>query len=220
MNTIIAIRKSSLWMLALALVAGSTAITAWAATPAPPTLQGQITLRPLTPGEIQAYGLKDVQRASGLSTVPVGAPAYLELLVNNAVPAADITNVSFALSSKPIGSAAALGDSPLGPNVPTYKIADRINNSGAPVFKVVGRTLLRPDMRGQYTVNATIQTATTGSTNLTQNITAGKYMGVNTCALCHSGGTAPNTYDPWIHTLHASVFARGVDGLLRHIDAR
>jgi hypothetical protein len=214
MNTITAIRKTSLWLIAVVLMAGSTAITAWGATPAPPTLQGQITLRPLTPGEIQTYGLKDVQRASGLSTIPVGQSAYLELLVNNAIPAADITNVSFTLSSKPIGSAAALGDSPLGANVPTYKIADRINNSGAPVFKVVGRTLLRPDMRGQYTVNATIQTATTGSTNLTQNITAGKYMGVNTCALCHSGGTAPNTYDPWSHTLHSSVFARGVDGLL------
>jgi len=211
MNTTTAIRTVTLWLIAVVLMARLTGMTALAAAPA---LQGQITLRPLTPGEIQTYALKDVQRASGLSTVPVGDPAYLELLVNNAIPAADITNVSFTLSSKPIGSAAALGNSPLGANVPTYKIADRINNSGAPVFKVVGRTLLRPDMRGQYTVNATIETATSGRTNLTQNITAGKYMGVDTCALCHSGGTAPNMYDPWSHTLHASVFAKGVDGLL------
>src|SRR4051812_12383915 len=129
MNTTTAIRTVTLWLIAVVLMARLTGMTALAAAPA---LQGQITLRPLTPGEIQTYALKDVQRASGLSTVPVGAPAYLELLVNNAIPAADITNVSFTLSSKPIGSAAALGNSPLGANVPTYKIADRINNSGAP----------------------------------------------------------------------------------------
>src|SRR5262245_21842227 len=102
MKTIAAIRRTLLWLFAVALIARITAITAWAAAPAPPTLQGQVTLRPLTPGEIQAYALKDAQRASGLSTIPVGAPAYLELLVNNAIPAADITNVSFMLSSKPI----------------------------------------------------------------------------------------------------------------------
>jgi hypothetical protein len=211
MNMIPAIKKASFWLLAVVVMAKLTVLTTCAAAPA---LQGQITLRPLTPGEIKDFGLKDAQRASGLSTIPVGAPAYLELLVNVAVPAADITNASFTLSTKPIGSSAAMSDSPLGTNVPTYKIADRINNSGAPVFKVVGRAVLRPDMRGQYTVNATIQTATSGSTNLTQNITAGKYMGINTCALCHSGGTAPNMVDPWSHTLHATVFARGIDGLL------
>jgi hypothetical protein len=132
MKTITAIRRTSLWLLAVVLMAR---LTACGGDPGTSKSARADYASAMTPGEIQAYGLKDVQRASGLSTVPVGAPAYLELLVNNAVPAADITNVSFALSSKPIGSAAALGDSPLGPNVPTYKIADRINNSGAPVFK-------------------------------------------------------------------------------------
>src|SRR5262245_34605890 len=99
MKMITAIRRTSLLLSVIVLMAK---MTTWGATPAPPTLQGQITLRPLTPGEVQTYGLKDAQRASGLSTIPVGAPAYLELLVNNAIPAADITNVSFMLSSKPI----------------------------------------------------------------------------------------------------------------------
>ena len=34
-----------------------------------------------------------------------------------------------------------------------------------------------------------------GTTNLTQNITAGTYLGAQLCALCHSGGlVAANTY--------------------------
>ena len=179
-------------------------------------LQGQVTLRPLSPQDIKDYSLTNVpniQGASGLSTVGVGQPAYLEALVNNAVPNSDITNIVWTLTVRPAGSAAALAASPLGANVPTYKIADRINQSGAPVYKVAGRTLLRPDVTGQYTVAVTIQTASSGSTTLTQNITAGTYMGINTCALCHSGGLlAPNKIEPWSHTLHATKFAREIDG--------
>lgn len=202
--------RKALWLIAVVLLARLASPTAPAAAPA---LQGQVTLRPLTPQEIKDYGLADAQGASGLSTVGVGQPAYLEALVNNAVNNSDITNVTFVLTSKPVGSAAALANSPLGTNVPTFKMADRINQSGAPVFKVAGRTLLRPDVRGQYTVTATIETSSSGSTNLTQNITAGTYVGVNTCALCHSGGlVAPNTMVPWSGTLHASIFTRGING--------
>ena len=213
MKTPIAIGKAALWLLAAVLIARLTLVTAAAAVAAPPGLQGQLTLRPLTPQEITDYALKDAQGASGLSTVGVGQPAYLEILVNNAVPNADITNVTWVLAAKPVGSLAALGDSPLGAHVPTFKMADRFNDAGAAVYKVAGRTLLRPDARGQYTVTASIQTATSGSTNLTQNITAGNYVGVNTCALCHSGGLiAPNTMVPWSGTLHASIFTKGING--------
>ncbi|MDB6038769.1 MAG: hypothetical protein JWM99_2610 [Verrucomicrobiales bacterium] len=210
MNITTAIGKVSLWLVAVMLLARLTAVTALAAAP---TLQGQVTLRPLTPQNIVDYGLGDAQRASGLSTIGVGQPAYLEVLVNNAVPDADITNVTWVLTDKPIGSSAALAPSPLGANVPTFKMADRFNQAFAPVFKVGGRTLLRPDVRGQYTVTASIQTASSGNTNLTQNITAGNYVGVNTCALCHSGGlVAPNTFVPWLGTLHATAFTRAIDG--------
>src|SRR4249919_3293050 len=157
--------------LAIGLTTGILAMTsATEARAAPPPLQGQITLRPLTPQEIYDYGLTGVQGASGLSTMAVGQPVYLEVLVNNAVPNADITNVSWVLTSQPPGSTAGLEASPLGTNVPTYKIADRINQSGAPVFKVAGRTMLHPDILGSYTVSATINTASSGSTNLAQRI--------------------------------------------------
>jgi len=80
---------------------------------------------------------------------------------------------------------------------------------------VAGRTLLRPDIAGQYTVTATITTTSYGTTNLTQNITAATYMGANICELCHSGGLiAENIYPKWTNTLHASMFARGIDGLV------
>jgi len=74
--------------------------------------------------------------------------------------------------------------------------------------------MLRPDVTGQYTVTVTIQTGKSGSTNLTQTITAGTYMGVNTCALCHSGGVvAPDKYTAWSQTAHATIFTRSIDGL-------
>ena len=68
-----------------------------------PALQGQVTLRPLTPTEINTYLLTNAQGASGLSTIGLAQPAYLEALVNNAIPNADITNVTWVLSAKPAG---------------------------------------------------------------------------------------------------------------------
>ncbi len=181
---------------------------------AAPALQGQVTLRPLTPQDMVTYGLTDLQGASGLSAVGVGQPAYFEALVNSAVTNADITNVTWTLTSKPNGSSATLLASPLGSHVPTSNMADRFNSSGAAVFKVAGRTLLRPDVTGQYAVSVTIQTSSSGSTNLTQKLTAGNYVGAETCALCHSGGIlAPDKYHPWSQTAHASYFTKAIDGL-------
>jgi len=198
--------------MALALMVIGTTQTARAA--AAPALQGQVTLRPLSPQDIKNYALTGVQGASGLAAVGVGQPAYLEVLVNNAVPDSDITNVTWTLTAKPGGSAAALAASPLGTNVPTFKMADRFNQAFAPVYKVAGRIMLRPDMTGQYAVSVLIQTASSGSTNLTQKLTAGTYMGVDTCALCHSGSAlAPDKYHPWTETLHASYFTKAIDGL-------
>jgi hypothetical protein len=180
---------------------------------AAPALQGQITVRALTSQEIKDYSLSGVQSASGLNTVAIGQPAYLDVLVNNAITNSDITNVVWTLALKPLGSSAGLTNSPLGANVPPYKMADRINGSGAPVYKVASRRLLRPDIAGQYTVTVLIQTASSGSTNLTQKLTAGVYMGVNTCALCHSGSLlADNIYEPYSHTHHATAFTEAIDG--------
>jgi hypothetical protein len=203
-------------LMAVFLTAFCAVTTARAAGPA---LQGQLLLRPLTPQDIKDYSLTGLQGASGLNTVGVGQPAYLEVLVNNAVTNSDITNVTWTLTAKPVGSSAALAASPLGTNVPTFRMADRFNNNGAPVYKVPTfggapvRRVLRPDTVGQYTVTVTVQTASSGSTNLTQNITAGTYVGINTCALCHSGGVlAEDKYHPWSQTPHATKFAREIDG--------
>ena len=68
-------------------------------------------MRPLTPQDIKDYALTNVpniQGASGLTTVGKGQPAYLEALVNYAVPDADITNITWTLFVKPVGSSAVL----------------------------------------------------------------------------------------------------------------
>ena len=178
-------------------------------------LQAQMVARPLTPGDVTAYGLPaSTEVSGGLFNVPVGEPAYLEIEVSSNFPAANIVSVTWAITNKPVGSLAALQPSPLGTNVPIYEPSDRL------VYQVAGRKLLRPDMAGSpitaehYTVVATI-TTTTGTTNVAQNITASTYVGVNTCTLCHSGGqAAPDMVQPWSLTTHASMFSRGIDGLV------
>ncbi len=200
-----------LWALGVAVGALVTTSTTWAAAPA---LQGQITLRPLTPQEIYDYGLTGAQGASGLQTIAVGQPAYVDVLVNVNVPDVDITNVTWTLSAQPAGSTAVLEASPLGSNIPPYEIADQINQSGARVYKVAARTMLRPDVMGAYQVSVSLKTGASGSTNLTQKITASKYLGVNaSCVLCHSGGIiAPNRYTNWIETAHAHTFENAISG--------
>ncbi|HUZ05893.1 MAG TPA: cytochrome c3 family protein, partial [Candidatus Paceibacterota bacterium] len=181
--------------------------TANAQTP----LQAQLGARPLTPTEIANtnYALPaDTEVSGGLLNVGVGQPVYLEADVNLAIPAADITSVTWTLNSAPMGSKAALTTSPLGANVPVYQPSDQL------VSQVAGRTLLRPDLAGSYTVTATVVSASEGTTNLTLTITAGTYMGINTCALCHSGGQiAENKVVPWQGTLHATMFSEAIDGL-------
>jgi len=191
---------------------GLLTLAAASARAATPALQGQVIARPLTPGDKISYSLPaSLEVSGGLSTAGVGTPIYLEAQINSAVPAADITGVSWVLTNQPIGSAAVLQSSPLGTNVPIYEPGDR------PAFQVAGRMLLRTDVTGQYTVVATITTATEGTTNVTFNITAATYVGVNTCALCHSGGlVAQDMVQSWQTTKHSQIFTEGIDGLLGH----
>src|SRR6266853_1399702 len=155
---------------------GLITLAAMSARAATPALQAQVIARPLTSGDKTVYGLPaSLELSGGLSTVGVGSAIYLEAEINIAFPATDITNLSWVLTTQPVGSAAVLQASPLGANVPVYEPADRV------VLAVAGRTLLRPDVTGQYSVTATIATANSGTTNVTINLTAGTYMGVNTC---------------------------------------
>jgi len=186
---------------AVALLALGTAAPLFAAS-----LEPRIEIRPLTPQEKKDYKLTTLQVATGLSTVGLGQPAHLEALVNGEVPATDIVKVTWSLTGSPIGSSATLAESPLGADVPTYKMSDRER------ARLVGRTFLRPDVEGQYTITAAIET-TSGTTNLTQTITAARYVGLTTCAYCHSGGLiASNTVVPWMATKHAHIFTREIDG--------
>ncbi|MCC6820750.1 MAG: hypothetical protein IT579_08485 [Verrucomicrobia subdivision 3 bacterium] len=207
MKTFIAIKRATLSLGTIALVSISLATHAQSVA-----LQGQLMVRPLTPQEVKDYSLTGTQTASGLNTVAIGQPAYIDALINRNVPSSNTVEVTWSLTA-PAGSAAVLTNSPFGSNVPPYKMADRLTT------KVGGRTMLRPDIAGQYTITASINWIRSGTntpvqTNLTQKLTAGTYMGASVCALCHSGGLlADNIYEPYSHTLHARAFSEAIDGL-------
>jgi len=139
--------------------------------------------------------------------VGIGQPVYLDALANIGIAPSSITNVDWTLTSQPAGSTATLQTSPLGTNVPPYGMRDRLD------LQVVGRKMLVPDVAGQYEVSLSIQSATNGTTNVTQKLTAGTYMGRNVCALCHSGGTiAQNIFATYTNTPHATFFTRAING--------
>ena len=196
-------------LLAVALVAlGGLAAAQAASTP----IAGRIVLRPLTPTDKTWYSLPSATEVSGgLSTVGVGYPAYIEAQASGVV--ASNTTVSWSITGKPLASAATLSAGPLGANVPIYEPSD----SQVLKYALVGsRTMLRPDMEGQYTVTASItNTASHLATNATVTITAASYMGwYNGCIACHSGSAwvlAPNK-SSWTNTEHASMFTRGING--------
>jgi hypothetical protein len=200
-------KKLSLFLKAVVLMPIAAAITASATGP---TLTGQLVLRPLTPGDITLYGLPaSTEVSGGLRTVGIGTPVYLEAEVNIAIAPSNILSVTWVLTNQPALSSAVITNSPLGTNIPIYSVSTRAS------LQVAARALLRPDLVGQYTVIATILTAGSGSTNVTQTITASTYMGINTCALCHSGGVvAEDKYSFWTNTAHSHIFTDGINGVL------
>ena len=191
-------------------VALTTMVAAMTASAAAPALNGRLVLRPVTPGDVTVYKLPSMtENSGGLNTVGIGTPVYLEAEVNIAIASSNITSVTWVLTNKPILSAATFTSSPLGTNVPIYDVSTRSS------LQVAGRTLLRPDVAGQYTVVATVVTTGSGSTNVTKTITAGTYMGVHTCTFCHSGGiSAEDMYQPWTTTAHSMIFSNGINGYL------
>ena len=182
---------------------------------AAPALSGSLTLRPLTTTEIIKYNLTNpaAQFCGGLSTIALGEPAYLDAMVNAAIAPSNIVGVTWSLVP-PTGSAAALSAGPLGSDVPLFNTSDRFTGeSSSPAYQLAGRTFFRPDVAGSYTVNATITTVGSGSTNLSIKITGSTYLGVQTCLGCHSGAFAgiPNK-SSFTNTAHASMFTRAIDG--------
>lgn len=177
---------------------------------AAPALNAYLTLRPLTHTEITTYGItgSNAQFSAGINTIGLGEPAYLELLINNAINPATITNVVWTINSAPTPNS-VIQPSFLGTNVPVYNPADKL------IYEVGARALLRPVDSGPYTVGVTIQTSGSGSTNLTINLTGATYLGVQTCAGCHDGNfqNVANIYSTYTNTPHASFFTLAIDGL-------
>jgi hypothetical protein len=211
-------RQTLACLMAVALTLLGTASAVQAAAPA---LSGSLTLRPLTPTEINSYGLTNppAQVSGGLSTVAIGEPVYVDAMVNATIAPSNIVGVTWSLTV-PVGSKAAFLPVFLGTNVPLFNTSDRYTGeSSTPAYQLAGstgRAFFRPDVVGPYTVNATITTVGSGSTNLAINITGATYLGVQTCAACHSGSFigVPNIYSIYTNTEHASMFARGIDGLV------
>jgi hypothetical protein len=189
--------------MALVLLAG----VATTAVNAQTNLQAQLVLRPVSTGDITNYKLPSTTEVSGgLSTVGIGQAVYLDANVNIAVPASDISGVVWTLTSKPSGSQAGIGTSPLGPNVPIFEPADRL------VSQVAGRALLRPDVKGVYVVQATITTHSGPTATVSTTIVGATYVGITACARCHSGGLAAPMVTSWSNTLHASIFKSEMTG--------
>ncbi len=187
---------------------------------AAPALSGSLTLRPLTPTEIKNYGItgSNAQFSAGCRTVALGEPVYIDAMVNAAIAPSNIVGVTWTLatSNKPAGSLAALSPPPISDSVPLYNTSDRYTGESAtPAFQLADRAFFRPDAVGPYTVNATIATAGSGTTNLSVTITAATYLGLQTCAACHSGqfSGAPSIFNSYTNTPHASFFARAIDGI-------
>lgn len=174
------------------------------------TVKAKIALRALTRDDIAAYQLPSTtQISAGLSTIGVGQPAYLDVLVDTAIPAAEIKAVQWNLTRKPADAKTALTESPLPMSVPTYEPSDRVE------YQLAARMLLRPDAAGVYMLTVTVDTAKNGSISLPLLVTAGTYVGSSRCTTCHSGGAAPpwSMGSSWSKTAHATIFKEGIDGV-------
>ncbi|HME06500.1 MAG TPA: multiheme c-type cytochrome [Bryobacteraceae bacterium] len=186
------------------------ALTAVPALSGQTTLQAQLVTRPVTNEDIGNYKLPATTEVTGgLTTVGVGQPFYLEAQIDITVPATQIANVAWALTSKPANSKATFTESPLGSNVPIYEPSDRLS------YQVAGRTLLRPDVAGAYSVSATVTTVGNGVASLSTTLTASTYLGIAACSKCHSNG-APGTpwsmVNSWSTTLHSQIFTASING--------
>jgi hypothetical protein len=217
MKTNASINKMPTCLMAVVLMAIGTTTTALAA---PPALNGKVTLRPFTATDRTTYAMPTAQISGGLNNVGLGEPVYLDALVNSAIaPSSLVGSVTWTLTSKPLGSLAALATSPLGANVDIYLPSDKYGlgltayAAGTVAAQVAGRSFLQPDVVGIYTVVTKIAVAGSGTNSFTNTISAATYVGIQTCTFCHSGSViAPDIYHTFTNTPHASFFARAIDG--------
>jgi hypothetical protein len=184
-----------------ALVVAATMIT----TSSHAEFDVKITTRPLTAQEIVDFGLTNTtQKAGGIANVGVGQPAYLSLLAESGVV---VTQASWEITSRPIGSTANIQNGPLDVSMPPY------DEGEAATYTVVAQGMLIPDVagnfhNGDYEVVATVGISNTIIT-VTNTIYGSTYVGINhyLCVLCHS-----DKMDDYALTQHASAFERKVNG--------
>jgi hypothetical protein len=186
------------------------AVGAPLAVDAQTSLKAKVAFRAVTRDDIAAFKLPSTTQISGgLSTVGVGQPAHLEVLVDSKIPAAEIVAVNWTITRKPGSSNAVVTDSVLPATVPTYEPADRLE------YQLATRMLLRPDVAGVYTLTATIETKNNGTAELPVIITASNYTGSKECTSCHGlGASRPwSMAAAWSKTSHATLFRDGLNGV-------
>jgi formate-dependent nitrite reductase cytochrome c552 subunit len=126
--------------------------------------------------------------SSGLSVVPVGMRVYF-VADTTGSGATTVSSFSWSVTARPTGSTANFGQ--------TSTIAD---------------TLI-PDAEGIYTIQLVA-----GGKTMTQNITASNYKGstvATDCGLCHTViPKAQTAYNQWKTSDHATMFLRGISGML------
>ncbi len=171
----------------------------------------KISARPLTPQEIRTHSLPPGTRASsGLMTVGIGEPIYLEILVDKATV---VRGVTWSIDKRPLSetpSTATILESPIPASMEIYSPGDR------EVYQAVGRKMFIPDAPGKFTLKAVLQTDQ-GDVSVTGYVTGAHYTGVGVmggssakypqCALCHEERSLE-----YLQTAHATYFERAIDG--------
>ncbi|MDF7798470.1 hypothetical protein P4C99_03300 [Pontiellaceae bacterium B1224] len=164
----------------------------------------RINTRPLTPREIEDYGLdSSLQIANGTPVVGLGQPVYLELFISAGTA---VSNASWSIDSvinsdnEPVSSSAALVDSPL-TNLPTYNSVERV------AYDVLDQAMIVPDVKGTYNIIATAQLddgmMLTNSIEVVGSVFLGKdYVA---CTLCHASKQAPFNATQHAVALEASI---------------
>ena len=171
----------------------------------------KINTRPLTPQEIKDYGLTNTtQTANGTHVVGLGQPVYLELLVE---PGTVVTQVVWTLDAvidedgDPLASTAAITESPLGLEIPTFDFG-YWEEYGRDPLDVIDRALIVPDLKGTYQISVAASTSN-DVLNASLDVVGSVFVGKDhyLCVLCHSG-----KMPDFNATDHANAFRNQITG--------
>jgi hypothetical protein len=161
--------------------------------------QASITVEGMSPTRLSGLGITGYV-STGQQNIGVGEYVYLSAADNQG---GEITNVEWSFDALPAGSEAVI---------------ELVENVGVKI---------RLDIEGEYIVRAVI-TLSSGTHEATKRLIANNYKGVGgvggvdivpgQCATCHSGLTA-QLFDAWKESRHATLFQRGIDGIVPNFSA-